>query len=178
METTSAAHKLNCCVLVQGPAWGDAEFLSKWLLAAAQAESFWRKACENTHFKEQVEPIGLCYIPDFGISALVIVMCLKEYRTSFVLNLEIQEEDGEDFAMMLAMGFYEPSPDGYRMALPIDLTAATVKAAVLKYAATQDDFMLHPELLVSTVPFAEARARQDRLSAIEEFEHCPHLGSA
>jgi hypothetical protein len=32
-----AAHKLNRCVLVQGPAWHDAEFLSKWLLAAAQA---------------------------------------------------------------------------------------------------------------------------------------------
>jgi hypothetical protein len=104
-------------------------------------------------------------------------MHLKEHWTSFVLNLET--EDGEDFAMMLAMGFFEPIVDGYRMALPINLTDATVRAAVLKYAATEDDdFMLHPEHLVSTMPFAEVRLRQDRLRAIEEFQHRPHLGSA
>jgi hypothetical protein len=175
METTSAAH-LNRCVLVEGPAWGDAEFLSKWLLAAAQAESFWRKAYENADFEKQVEPVCVCYIPDFGISAFIMVMHLKEHRTSFVLNLET--EDGELFAMMLGMGFFEPSPNGYRMALPIGLTTATVRAAVIKFAATQDDdFILHPEHLVSTMPFAEARLRQDRLCAIEEFQHCPHLGS-
>jgi hypothetical protein len=36
----------------------------------------------------------------------------------------------------------------------------------------------NPEHLVSTVPFAEARVRQYRLRAIEEFEQCPHLGRA
>ena len=127
METTSAAHKLNRWVLVQGPAWGDAEFLSKWLLAAAQAESFWRQAYEILDFAKQVEPVCICYIPDFGISAFILVMHLKEHRTSFLLNVD--SEDGEPFAMMLAMGFFEPTPDGYRMALPTDLTAATVREA-------------------------------------------------
>jgi hypothetical protein len=116
-------------------------------------------------------------MPDFGISALTMVMHLKEHRTSFVLNFET--EDGELFAMMLAMGFFERIPHGYRMALPVAVTATTVRAAVLKYAATQDDeLMLHPEHLVSTVPAAEARARQHRLRAIEEFQYCGALGSA
>jgi hypothetical protein len=66
VETTSAAHRLNRWVLVQGPAWGDAEFLSKWLLAAAQAESFWRQAYDILDFAKQVEPVCISpvmYVP-------------------------------------------------------------------------------------------------------------------
>jgi hypothetical protein len=167
METTSAAHNLNHCVLVQGPAWGDAEFLSKWLLAAAQAESFWRKAYENDDFRKQVVSVCAVCTPDFGIAAFMMVMHLKEHGTSFVLNLET--EDGELFAMMLGMEFFEPSRDGYRMAIPIGLTTATVRVALLKFAATEDDdFMLHPEHLVTTVPFAEAMMRQDRLCVLRQ----------
>ena len=29
-------------VLVQGPAWGDAQFYGEWLLAAAKAEAYWK----------------------------------------------------------------------------------------------------------------------------------------
>jgi hypothetical protein len=49
------------------------------------------------------------------------------------------------------------------------------------YALTEDeDFMLHPEHLVTgTMPFAEARAWQDRLRAIDEFHPCvKSLGTA
>jgi hypothetical protein len=42
----------------------------------------------------------------------------------------------------------------------------------LRYALTEDeDFMLHPERIVTaTMPFAEARAWQDRLRAIDNFQ--------
>jgi hypothetical protein len=90
-------------------------------------------------------------------------MGLKEYRTTFVL--ELNSEDGEDLTMMVAMGFFLPVGDRYRMALPIGLTAAKVRSAVLRYALTEDEnFMLHPERIVTaTMPFAEATAWQDRL---------------
>ena len=57
------------------------------------------------------------------------------------------------------------------MVLPIELTAAKVREAVLKYAKTEDeDFMLHPERIVTaTMSFSEVRAWQDRLRAIDEF---------
>ena len=31
-------------ILVQGPAWGDAQFYGQWLQAAANAEAFWNKS--------------------------------------------------------------------------------------------------------------------------------------
>jgi hypothetical protein len=166
-------------VLIEGPCWGDAEFLGKWLLAAAEAERFWREAYADPVFHKQVEHVCDSYIPDFGISASLIVMGLKEYRTTFVL--ELNSEDGEDFTMMVAMGFFLPVGDRYRMALPIGLTAAKVRSAVLRYALTEDEnFMLHPERIVTaTMPFAEATAWQDRLRAVEEcHSHCKSLGTA
>ena len=45
------------------------------------------------------------------------------------------------------------------MVLPIELTSAKVREAVLKYAKTEDeDFMLHPERIVTaTMSFSEVR---------------------
>jgi hypothetical protein len=177
VQATSSAHRLNT-VLVEGPPWGDARFLGKWLLAAARAEGFWKEAYNDPAFHKQVESVCTCYIPDFAISASIMVMQLKEYRTTFVLDLD--SEDGEDFVMMVAMGFFLPTAQRYKMALPAGLTAAAVRAAVLKYAKTEDeDFMLHPENIVTTMPFAEARAWQDRLRAIDEFHsRVKSLGTA
>jgi hypothetical protein len=42
-------------VLVEGPAWGDAQFYGEWLLAAAQAQVLWRTALEDQEFATQVE---------------------------------------------------------------------------------------------------------------------------
>jgi hypothetical protein len=179
VQITSSAHHSNTFVLVQGPPWGDAELLGKWLLAASQAEGFWKEAYEDPAFYKQVESVCTCYIPEFGISASIMVMQLKEYRTTFVLDLNSQ--DGEDFTMMVGMGFFRPMDQKYRMAVPIGITAGKVRSAVLRYALTEDDdFILHPEHLVTgTMPFAEARAVQDRLRAIDEFHPCvKSLGTA
>jgi hypothetical protein len=149
----------NPCVLIEGPNWGDAAFYGKWLLAAGQAETFWEDALKDPDFKKQVESVCTLYIPDFGITASVIVMGLEEYRTTLVLDL--CNEDGEDFVMMVMMGFFAPTKKGYRMAIPLDLTAAKVKKAIVRYAETEDEeCVLHPEYLVNTMSFPEARARQ------------------
>jgi hypothetical protein len=166
-------------VLIEGPSWGDAEFLGKWLVAAAEAEGFWREAYADPVFHKQVEHVCASYIPDFGISASLIVMGLKEYRTT--LLLELSGEDGEDFTMMFAMGFFRCVGDRYRMALPSSLTAGKVRSAVLRYALTEDrDYALHPgRIVIATLSFAEERARQDRLRAVEQFHSCfTSLGTA
>jgi hypothetical protein len=124
------------CVLIEGPTWGDAEFYGKWLLAAGQAETFWKDARKDPDFAKQVERVEIVSIPDFGISASVMVMALQVYRTTFVLDL--YSEHGEDFAMMFTMGFFAPINQRYRMTIPVDLTVEKVKWAILKYALTED----------------------------------------
>jgi hypothetical protein len=47
-------HVNNPCIVVKGANWGDAEFYGKWLLAAAQAETFWKEAyCLAVHTTQQ-----------------------------------------------------------------------------------------------------------------------------
>ncbi len=44
-------------VLVEGPAWGDAQFYGEWPLAAAKAQVLWRTALEDQEFATQVERV-------------------------------------------------------------------------------------------------------------------------
>ena len=155
-------------ILVQGPAWGDAQFYGEWLLAAARAEAYRKEAYADEDFKRQVDHVCDAYIPDFGIAATVMITQLKEYRTTFLV--ELNSEDGNDFAMMAKMGFFAHRNPSYQMTLPHSLTSEKVKAAIFKYAKTEDDeFMLHPEYLVTAMPLSEATTLQNRLRAISDF---------
>jgi hypothetical protein len=155
-------------VLVQGPAWGDAQFYGQWLLAAGKAEAFWKEAYADEDFKQQIDRVCDAYIPDFGIAATVMIMQLRGYRTT--LLLELNSEDGDDFAMMAEMGFFAHRNALYQMTLPSSLTLEKVKAAIFKFAKTEDDeFMLHPECLVTAMPLSEATTLQNRLRAITDF---------
>jgi hypothetical protein len=153
-------HDGNPCILVEEPPWGDAEFYGKWLLAAAKAEAFWTDLYADQDFRKQIDRVCVCYIPDFGMAATAMIMRLKENLTILVLDVEV----GEEFTMMAEMGFFAQKGPIYRMTLPSSLTSEKVRAAIFKYAKTEDgDFMLHPEYMVTTLPFSEATALQNRL---------------
>ncbi len=64
VKVSSHVHCNSPCILVEGPNWGDAEFYGKWLLAAAQAETFWKEAREDSDFYKQVQSVCMGYIPD------------------------------------------------------------------------------------------------------------------
>jgi hypothetical protein len=165
-------------VLVEGPSWGDAEFYGRWLLAAAEAEAFWKNAYNDSEFLKQVDRVCVGCIPHFGISATLIMTELRQYKTSLVIDLNTEE--GESFVMMVAMGFFTFSNSRYQMTIPSGLTEMQVKHAILKLAQTEDaEFMLHPEHLVTAISFAEARAWQDRMCAMDEFRNglCARPGS-
>jgi hypothetical protein len=166
------------CVLVEGPTWGHAEFYGRWLLAASQAEIFWKAAQQDAEFQKQTERVCVVYIPDFALRATIMIMLLKDYRSSFVIDLN--SNDVEEFTMMVLMGFFETSDHHYKMVVPVGLNLTSVKDALLNLAKTEDEeFALHPEYLVSTISFAEARACQERIRAIEEFRSgMPLLGHA
>src|SRR5271169_2141868 len=180
METSAA--QFNRCikepdarfVLFQGPRWGDASFLGAWLTEAAKAEALWTEALENPEFKQKIDRLCIACLPHFGMAASSFLMDLRAHLTSFVLTLE--NEEGDEFVMMAEMGFFVLSGYHYRMAIPSGLTLASVKAAALAYAATEDkELYLHPECLVTTMSFAEASKLQDRLCAIEKLRDCDPL---
>jgi len=153
-------------VLVEGPKFGDAEFYGKWLRAVARAEALWKEALEDQDFGKEIWLVGAYCIPDFGIGASVMLMELQEYWRTFVLQLDSLE--GNEFAMMVQMGFFTPFAEHYRMTIPSELTDAKIKAAVLKFAQTQDEHGLHPECLVNTMLFDEAREWQNRIWALDK----------
>jgi hypothetical protein len=165
----------DLCVLVEGPAWGDAKFYGEWLLAAAKAESLWKEALGDQDFKGKIETASFWSTPDFGIAATMMLMRLKSHGTRFVIDID--SEQGEDLAMMFGMGFFVRKHQSYQMTLPSCLTVEKVRAAVIKYAETEDEeeCVLHPEWLVTTMPFAKATALQDRLRAVDAACRCAQL---
>lgn len=57
----------------------------------------------------------------------------------------------------------------YQMAIPPRLTISIVKAAVLRYAETEDaEYYLHPEHLATTMSATEAEEWQRRLRCMDE----------
>jgi hypothetical protein len=172
ITTVDSIYKTNRCILVEGPPWGDAEFYGKWLLAATEADAFRDEAFKDSSFRKQVKPVWGSYIPDLGLRAFLMLMQLKEYRTSFAVSLDSKE--GEEFIMMVGMGFFVPiNGHYYQMAIPSYLTAEEVKGAILRYAETEtEDRVLHPEYLVfptSLMSAAQAKAWQDQWREIDEF---------
>ncbi len=95
-------------------------------------------------------------------------MKLRRHRTCCALPLDGcrngEGELAEAFVMLVGMGFYEEADNGhYQMAIP-EPTLKTVKAAIAKYAATEDEHRrLHPEWLVAALPKEKAQARVAQL---------------
>jgi hypothetical protein len=145
------------------------QFYGQWLSTAGKAEAFWKKAYADKHFEKQIARVCVCYIPDFGIIAMSMIRRLMEHPMMFLLDLN--SEDGEDFAMLAEMGFFAQKGPVYEMTLPSLLTLEKVKAAVLKFARTEDDeFVLHPEHLVTPMPLGDAITLLNRLRALDSFD--------
>jgi len=144
------------CVLVEGPEWGDAKFYCDWLLAAGAAQSLWNQALEDQEFRKQIDRVNVYCVHDFGISATFVVMQLRQNKTRFVLHIDSYVE-GEAFTMMVGMGFFVKKHQSYQMTVPTCLTGDKVRSAVVAFAETEDnECFLHPECLITAVPFAEA----------------------
>src|SRR5262245_24414146 len=77
------------CILVEGPAWGDAEFYGRWLLAAAKANVLLQTAKNNdAEFRTAIETIEIVQCLDFGITATVFLSLFvdKQFET-FVIDV-------------------------------------------------------------------------------------------
>jgi hypothetical protein len=107
------------------------------------------------------------FIRDFGIAASVIVMQLEKTLSTSIVTLHSYL--GEEFVILLQMGFFVLTGDRYQMCIPRAPRLSVVKAALLKHASTQDEeCCLHPEHLVVTLSRTDAKAWQARVRAIGE----------
>jgi hypothetical protein len=157
-------------ILVEGPRWADTEFYGNWLLAAAKADTLWKKAISDPVFKEQVERLMIVRIPDFNISACVLLSRLEKKLASFTISLDSWE--AEDFVVMAGMGFFVLTGHHYQMVIPSRLNICKVKKAALKLAQTEDEEDLHPEHLLATMSSKEAEAWQQQLLEMDDDHRC------
>ena len=172
MSSGDVIHESEPFILVEGPKWGNAKFYGKWLLAAARADALWKKAIKAPSFEKKIERLLVVYMPDFGIGAIVLLSQVEKNFATFLVRLN-SELEVELFTMMVDMGFFVLTGQRYQMVIPTDLSMEKVKTATLKYAQTEDEkCVLHPEHLVTTMPYVEAQAWQMRLRAFDEKCRC------
>jgi hypothetical protein len=156
------------CALVEGPKWADTMFYGKWLLAAAKANALWSEAINDPEFSKRVDRLLLIYVPDFSICATVLLSGLEKNWASLVVSVN-GDEEAEEFAMMIGMGFFVRTGQRYQMVVPTRLTLEKVKKAALSLTKTEDEeTMLHPECIIVTMPYEEAKAWQSRLHQMDE----------
>ena len=158
---------LEPSILIEGPRWGDAEFLGKWLLAASRANELLTRAREEVAFQGTMLAVDIICVRDFEISATVVLSKLTENFSTVLFSLE--EMDTNDVAIMAELGFYQRTGDRYQMTLPTSIDIHRVKKALRKFAETEDsEYSLHPEKLVHTIPMSEGKAWQGRLKQMDE----------
>ena len=83
--------KTETLVLVEGAAWGDAEFYGRWLLDAAKANDLLNEAKDDDEFWNRIETLeehsdGL----DFGIMAIVFLSQFEKELHTFVLETDFR----------------------------------------------------------------------------------------
>jgi hypothetical protein len=154
----------KCWVLIEGPAPGDAHFLGRWLLAAAEADKLLQEQYEQEPtFKLTISRFELVYAFAFSPSATKSIELLMKDLTSFSLSV-FEEPWGEVFAVMAEIGFFSQTGDRYQMTLPKTVSHANIKAALLRLVATGDEnHFVHPEYLVRCLDQSDVRDWQLRL---------------
>ena len=155
-DLSAGTEKSGTRILVEGPAWGDADFYGHWLLEAARAQRLLEQAKrDDPVFRQTIDTLELLQLLDYGIMATVLVSQFvdKEFQTFII---DFASEDVNDFCLMVQMGFFILTGDRYQMVLPQNLDMERVKQAHLKLAATDDVDWIHPERLIVAMPKARA----------------------
>jgi hypothetical protein len=157
-------------VLVEGPSPGDAEFLGRWLLAAAEADRALREQFrQNPGLKQQISRLEVLRLVEFSPAVMTGVELLMENLTCFSLDLwDEWGEMGEIFTVMAELGFFRLTGNRYQMTIPREVvTGSRIESALLSLAATEDvEYVLHPEEPVTCLSKPEAQKWQLRLERL------------
>jgi hypothetical protein len=154
------------CVVILEPEKHKARSYAEWLMAATEVEALWRTSQTEGKFARWIDTLGAT--PDFELAALDILGRLSN-RRSCVLELDCSL--AEEFVMMTGTGLFIRDRNCYRPTPPFRLTREAFEAAIDAFASTRDeDYWLHPELLVRSVTIDEAGSIRARLHALDHFE--------
>jgi hypothetical protein len=130
-------------------------------------KEIWREVQQDKTFLEEIEAALIWYIPDFAKAGTEMMLELKEHGTTFVAALDL---DNMEFAPMVDLGFFELTGSHYRMTVPTAVTDAKMRAALLRYTQTEDEqYLLHPDDLIATMTYSDAKTQENRLRALHEF---------
>lgn len=153
-------------VLVEGPGPGDAEFLGRWLLAAAAADKTLTEQFErNENLRNQIRNLEVVSLIAFAPAATKFVELLMKNLTCF--SLSVWDEWGEMFAVMAQLGFFSRTGHRHQMTVPRQVPGEAIETALLKLSATEDSgFHLHPEQLVSCQSKLVVKNWERRLEAL------------
>jgi hypothetical protein len=153
-------------VLIEGPGPGDAEFLGRWLLAAAVADrSLEEQFKRNASLRERIATLEIIRFVSFSPAATRSIELLMKNLSCF--SLDARDEWGEIFVLMAKVGFYRLTGNRYQMTIPEAISGSGIETALLTLAATEDeDSELHPEHLVTCSSQRDAEMWQDKLERL------------
>jgi hypothetical protein len=169
-EHWKSSRNTRAVILVEGPAWGDADFYGRWLQLAAIVNDLLQKAKQDdAEFREAIDTLELLQCLDYGIMATVFLSLFDKRFHTFVIDIE-RSTDFSDFALMAEMGFFTLTGERYQMTLPTNLCMDEVKQAHLKLAATDDEEWIHPERMIVSMPWSQAKRYQRLLSKMDQAQ--------
>ena len=124
------SEKNDTRILVEGPAWGDAEFYGNWLLMAVKANGLLQEARNgDSDFNKSIETLEMLQCLDFGIMATVFLSQFVDKKFYTFVFDPAESADLLDFALMAEMGFFTLTGDRYQMTVPTKLDMDLVKQA-------------------------------------------------
>jgi hypothetical protein len=147
-------------VVVQFPSYGDAEFASRWLAAAVDADRILtRHRSANPDFETAIKHVGLINVVEFSWAAMEFIYSWQDSWPAFSFNL-FESEWYESFAYMAGTGFFTRIDQYYQMTQPPALTSETIARALLQLAATEDENdYLNPQWVLATMTEEDARRK-------------------
>src|SRR6516164_7657612 len=106
-DLSAGTKKSGTHILVEGPAWGDADFYGHWLLEAAKAQRLLDQAKrDDAAFREALDTtVEICHCLDYGIMATVLLSQFAKNKQFQTFTVDIAYFDPIDFTLMVEMGF-------------------------------------------------------------------------
>jgi hypothetical protein len=168
-DLSAGIKKSGTHILVEGPAWGDADFYGHWLLEAVKAQRLLNQAKrDDAAFQEALEIAAeFDHCLNYGILATFYVSQFAKDDQLQAFIVDIPYFDLIDFAFMVEMGFFVLTGDRYQMVLPQNLDMELVKRAHLKFAGPEEDWIPLERSIVA-IPHASATQFQRLLGEMNQ----------
>jgi hypothetical protein len=152
-------------VLIEMTSEPDCRLIGSWFMKAAEAHTFWLQSLRKPSFRESVLPLCAYAEPHLEYAARIIFGELERQHHVIAVDVDYAESGMlmVELAMMVHLGFFARAGQTYRLTVPESVTLERVEQAALRVMSTAKDLLgfgplVQPELLLHTVPGAEAEA--------------------